>query len=296
MLRRFERLCHTLERPCVAFRRVTSLLPDLSSLMTIHRITFLLFGVGCGGLGPVGGRGPKCSQPTTDGQLLVSELDAYVRALPEAQRIAPEGGNREAWLEELIRAVAVEQVLEGSGGHPDANGQLRDRDHGAAGRSPASCRPQSCRSWFDGTAPSDDAIEARLQRDAGAAPRSHATTSAMSSCASTAPPMARRKQTVRRRAASILRRARQGEKTSPSWPGSTHSRAPPRRAAWWRINAPLLLEDTARRAIESLAEGEVSPIVESRTGLHIFRLERRLTPPAPGREQAAQRVRGHPSA
>ncbi len=53
------------------------------------------------------------------------------------------------------------------------------------------------------------------------------------------------------------------------------------------------LEETARRTIEALEEGEVSPVVETRTGLHVFRLERRITPlPPPAEQLAAQARRG----
>ncbi|MEM7356109.1 MAG: peptidylprolyl isomerase, partial [Acidobacteriota bacterium] len=54
---------------------------------------------------------------------------------------------------------------------------------------------------------------------------------------------------------------------------------------------PSRLDETTRRALAALAEGEVSPVVESRTGLHLFKLERRLTPPAPSREQLERQAR-----
>jgi len=54
---------------------------------------------------------------------------------------------------------------------------------------------------------------------------------------------------------------------------------------------PRDVDNVTARALLDLEEGEVSPVVETTTGLHIFKLERRIQSAPPSREEFEQRAR-----
>ncbi len=222
-----------------------------------------------------------------EGSLRLADLDTYVRALPEAKRIAPSETSREAWLEELLSALALERILE-------ANETVLDQL--------ASSENQTRRRWMiashladrvmqdlaGGIALDEDAIREHLA-ETEHGPRPRYDFRHVFFRLDRAEDQAER-QSVRRLATSITERARAGEDFAAL--ASEHSQS--KTAADGGLvenHRPERLDETTRQALAALAEGDVSPVVESRTGLHIFKLERRLHPQPPGQEQRERRAR-----
>ncbi len=255
--------------------------------MTTHSIPCFLVAVCCTTL--------ACSSPGADvlatcrdSELTISDLDAYVRALPEAQRIAPEGAGREAWTLELVRGLALARVLEESEAVRQrlASTETLARRRWAIAGLLATAVMQDL---VQHAATDDDAVQERLSAMALSQPQPRYNFRHIFFRLDRAVD-AKEELEARRLAATIERRARQGEDFAELARQYSQS-STAADGGLVQNQRPALLEEAARRAVEALAEGEVSPLVESRTGLHIFRLERKLTPQSPGREQLERQAR-----
>jgi parvulin-like peptidyl-prolyl isomerase len=247
----------------------------------------LLSLVACLGALACSGPPPEVIATFRGGELTLSDLDLYVRALPEARRLAPPDG-RDAWLEDLVHSLALERVLGASDGVRErlASPETAARRRWAIATLLAGA---VTRRLAEDAAPSEGAVAERLA--AAPEPRSEPLYNfrhvflRLDRAASAAEEAA-----VRDLARDVARRARAGEDFAEL--ARRHSQSVTAAAGGLVENQrPALLEESARRAIAALAEGEVSPVVETRTGLHVFRLERVLSPQGASLEQRRQRLR-----
>ena len=221
------------------------------------------------------------------GDLALADLDAYVRSLPEPQRVAPADLSRAAWLDELLRGLALERLLATSE---------------TVQKSLASAATRTRRRW---AIAGQLAAAVTLDLASTEAPDASEVAELPGEEAAVSPPPLydfrhvflrldraedeAGRQAVRRLAASIARRAQQGEDFAAL--AREHSQSSTAAGGGLVQGQRLaLLDESVRRALEPLAEGEVSPVVESRTGLHVLRLERRLAPRPEGRQRQRQRA------
>ncbi len=241
-------------------------------------------------LAACGGPGPDVLAGYRGGQITVGDLDAFIRALPERQRVAPEQTSREAWLEEQLHRAALQRILADSeiarqrladpGAEAWRRWQIAQRLAAAVTQElarDAAPDERAVAEWLDAPAAAADTVPRssfrhiffRLDRAAGDVER----------------------EAIRERAGAVARRARAGEDFAEL--ARRHSQSNDAASGGLAANQrPGDLEETVRRAVEALDEGEVSELVETRTGLHVFRLERRIYPRPASREQREQRARG----
>ena len=261
--------------------------------MPIRRITRVLIAASfvacCLVVAACGGRRSEVLATYAGGRLTVADFDAHVRALPEARRVAPEGAGREAWLEELLRALAMERVLADSDAVRErlASAETAARRRWAvAGLLAAEVIQELAR----GAGPTDDAVREQLSAMPVRDPQPRYNFRHVFLRLDRAADAVGERQ-VRRQAASIRRRAAQGEDFATL--ARQYSQSSTATVGGLVENQrPSRLEETARQALEELAEGEISPVVESRTGLHVFKLERKLIPPSPTHDKLEAQARG----
>ena len=221
------------------------------------------------------------------GSFTVSDLDAFVRALPEAQRIVPDATHPAAWLEDRARSLAVERVLEQSAAVQQqlvSSETLARRRWAIAGKV-ASAVMQNL---VAAARPTDAAVQARMSTLGNRRPQPVYDFRHIFLRLDRAAEVSG-ERAVRQLAAHVQHRAQQGEdfaELARQYSQSSTGLA----GGLVEKQRPAHLEAAVLEAIAKLAEGEVSPIVESRTGLHIFRLERKLTPQPWSREQRAAQV------
>ncbi len=221
---------------------------------------------------------------------MVAGLDAFIRRLPERQRVAPDQMSREAWLEEQLGRVAFQRILAGS---EIARQRLADPGAEAWRRWQIALRLAALvtEELARGAGPGEHALAERFE-DLPAAvdtvPRSsfRHIFFRLDRAAGEA-----EREAIRERARGVARRARAGEDFAEL--ARQFSQSSDAAIGGLVVNQrPGDLEETARVAIVALDEGEVSALVETRTGLHVFRLERRIHPKPASREQRQQRVSG----
>ncbi len=217
-----------------------------------------------------------------DGELRLADLDAFIRSLPEARRAAP-AASRETWLEDQLRALAAERLLEASSAVAEhlaspeielrrrwatvnlLSGEVTAQLAGAVEIAEGAVAERVA-SRGDGGEEGGELLSfrhvfLRLDRAGDAAER----------------------LAIEERGREIARRARAGEDFAEL--ARQHSESKDAADGGLVENQrPALLEATARQALEALEEGELSPLVATRTGLHLFRLERRLATPRVNRE------------
>ncbi len=218
--------------------------------------------------------GPETLATYRGGEIAVADLDRYVRSLPEGRRTVPTAG-RDAWLEGMIRSLAVERVLE-------AGDEVRTRL--------ASPENEARRRWAS-AALLASAVTAELARDAP--PTDEAVAEQIAALEQRQPvPLdtfrhiflrldraatAAEKSEVRRQGQELARRARAGEDFAELARQYSQS-ASAKDGGLVENQRPARLEATARQVVGALSEGEISDLVETRTGLHVFKLERRIIP------------------
>ncbi|MEE8523903.1 MAG: peptidylprolyl isomerase, partial [Thermoanaerobaculia bacterium] len=232
-------------------------------------------------------QGPQVLATYSRGELRVADLDRFVRALPERERLVPEGADREAWLEELLRRLASQRIVETGDGvgawlaGPEA--EARRRWAIAAALAAAVTRelapPKA----------EEEAVEARLTQLAGHRPEGRWNFRHIFFRLDRAQSESDRRA-IREHARSVREQARRDDDFSDLVRRNSQS-SDAADGGLVENQRPARLEKTARRALEELAEGEVSAVVETRTGLHLFKLERRLELPPPEAAQQRARVR-----
>ncbi len=216
--------------------------------------------------------------------LTVADLDAYLLAQGEAERQAPAGVGREDWLEGKLRRLALERVFTASGemaslaASPEVvAARERLRTHALASALLAELTRQA--------APPAEEVAAKAEELAGKSRTEPilnfqhvffrldrvATDRVATDRGSDA-------RAIRARAEAVAAEA-QGDDADFVALAREHSDSA--NAAGGGLVSGVRssdLDTASAGALTALAEGEVSGVVESRTGLHIFRLIRRLEP------------------
>lgn len=233
------------------------------------------------------GHDPQVLAIFAGGELTVADLDEFVRMLPEAQRLVPEGADRDAWLEELLKRLASQRVVE-TGGEVEA--WLAGPEAGARRRwATAAALATAVTGELAPAGPQEEAVEERLAQVSEHRPEPRWNFRHIFFRLDRAESEGDRRR-IRERARSVREAARRGSVFIELV--RAHSQSSDAADGGLVENQrPALLEETARRALAELAEGEVSAVVETRTGLHLFKLERRLELPPPEAAQQQARVR-----
>lgn len=228
---------------------------------------------------------------TSAPSLTLTDLDAHLLSLPEAERQIPPGVSPAEWMEAKLRRLAVERVLESSA---------------EMTRLKADPKTVARRLWLR-SAMLASALQRELAREAE--PTSEqvaARAEALAAEARNEPVLSfqhiyfrldlvktpRQRQSLRERAERVAALARTDADFSALV--REHSDSADAATGGLVVNTrPSDLDEESRRALEGLAENQVSPVIETRTGLHVFRLLRRLVPEPPSAQQltgAARRL------
>ncbi len=233
-----------------------------------------------------------CSRPTgmiasAGGQsLTVADLDAYLLSLPEPERRLPPGSEPGEWLEAKLRRLALERVL----GATEKMARLEASPETAARR------------FMLRTNTLISALVQDLAREA---------TPTEEEVAAKAQALAEQRSSeavlnfqhifwrtdrggdfaaLRARAAAVAAEAAAGADFTALV--RAHSESADAETGGMVQNARASdLEEESFRALAALAEGQVGPLIETRTGLHLLRLVRRLEPEPPHQAQLAAGAR-----
>lgn len=234
-----------------------------------------------------------CSKPppdtlaTVSSQVLtVADFDAHLLALPEAERQAPAGESREVWLEGKLRRLALERVLAASGEmaslatSPEVvAGREQMRSHALASALLAELAREA--------APAAEEVAAKAEEFAGKS-RNESVLNfqhVFFRLDRVATDRGGTRQAIRARAEAVAAEARAEDADFTALAREHSDSADADVGGMVSSVRPSDLDEASAAALAALAEGEVSGVVETRTGLHVFRLIRRLEPEPPSAAQ-----------
>lgn len=224
-----------------------------------------------------------------DHQLTISDLDSYLIALPESARQFPVGELAADVMEGHIRKLALQRILETS---PRAQELQSGFDlHGQAQWHRAVALVGLLAQELARAAePNRQELEARMDemRPALAGEPVMNFQHVYFRLDRSLTPGNR--EEIRQTATGVAELAAAGSDFTELV--RKHSDSAAAQSGGFVMNVrPSDLDEAASVAIRDLAEGDVSGVVETRTGLHIFRLIRRLAPlsPAPGQLESSAR-------
>ena len=208
--------------------------------------------------------------------LTIADLESYLLSFPEAERQVPPSDDAADWMEGKIRRLALERVLEAS----DEATQLREDPQNTVrqlwARSSTLVSALS-KEMIEGVTPSPSDIAERaaelVQKRKIEPLLSFQHIYFRLGLAKT--PLERAE--VRELADSVLADALQG--TDFPTLVRLHSGSSDATSGGLVTSVrPSDLDEASQKALADLSEDGLSPVIESRTGLHIFRLLRRLEP------------------
>ncbi len=224
-------------------------------------------------------RSPEALASFGSQTLTIADLDAYLLGLPEAERQVPAGTDSAAWMEQKIRRLALEKVLESS----EEAARLRTDSAMGARRLwlRSTVLVSAISKELAGAAtPGETEVKARVEelaRQRGDEPLLNFGHVYFRLDLAKTP---RERRDVRALAEAVAAEARAGADFSAL--ARQHSDSSDAAAGGLVMSArPSDLDEQSQQALGALAEDEVSAVIETRTGLHIFRLVRRLTPQPP---------------
>ena len=231
----------------------------------------------------------SCSRPpevlATLGEetLTVDDFDAYLLALPAAARQVPPGSDPAAWMEDQLRGLALEKVLEDEGemASPKASPEAAAR---RLWQRSSALVAALARELAGEAAPGDEEVAAMVEdlaRQRRGEPQLSFQHIFFRLDRAETP---RAEERLREKARAVAAEARAGA----DFPALVreHSESADAAGGGLVVNTrPSDLEEASAQALAALEEDEISGVVETRTGLHIFRLVRRLTPEPPSARQ-----------
>ena len=237
------------------------------------------------------GGSPETLATFEGGEVTSSQLAAHLLALPENHRRIPDGEQAsKAWIEEQIERLAVESILAAS---PEM-AQLLDSPDLEARRlwvRTAALQRALSRQLAAAIQPTGEEISQRVNELAESSTRQPVLNFSHLFLRLDSASSPRERQDRRQLAERLLAELHRGADFADL--ARRHSDSAGAASGGLVVNArPSDLEETSRAAIAALQEDQLSPVVETRTGLHIFRLLRRLQPQPIGAAQlntAAQR-------
>lgn len=228
----------------------------------------------------------SCSAPPAglarfgDQTLTVAELDSYLLALPESARQPASGQSREHWLEAHIRRLALERLFTASQEMAALAGDaevIESRQRRRAGALVAALTNDLAAS----VAPSPEEIERRAEQ---LAEKSHREPILNFQHIYFRLDLGGDGPAIRARARDVATAARAADADFAAL-AREHSDSANAASGGFVTNVRTSdLDPVTGQTLASLQEGAVSEVIESRSGLHVFRLIRRLqpepTPPA----------------
>jgi len=223
--------------------------------------------------------------------ITLGELDAFLLTLPERARQVEEGQSHEEWAEISLRRLAVQRVLMASEASRElaGSGEITAlRDSSKAKMLVEKLMAQLSEA-FPGERTEVAAIAGELAQRAETRTLFTFEHVFFRLDRSSSPGQARETRTV---AATVAAEAQAGADFQELVRRHSESADADRGGLLANV-ATADLEEESARVLASLAEGEISPVVETRTGLHIFRLVRRLEvdpPPLEKLELMARQV------
>lgn len=229
---------------------------------------------------------------TCNGQpITVADLDAFVLTLPEKARQVDEGESTEEWAEASLRRLGVERALMDTA----TARELAESTEIESLRTSGKVRLLVDQLMFQLAASYQPGPETLATITEDLAQRSDARTlytfeHIFFRLDRAATPDERHE--VRVRAEAVAAQARAGHDFAEL--ARLHSESTTAEKGGLLVNvARTDLNEETVEILNALEEGEVSPVVETRTGLHVFRLKRRLEvagPDAEHLEQLAQKI------
>ena len=208
--------------------------------------------------------------------LTIDDLTAHLLAQPpNARRIPPDTIPSE-WIEERLRRLAIETTLESS----EDMERLRSTPTSVSRRlwrHSAALASALSSELARAAEPEMEALKARAEELAAAARNEQILSFRHIFFRSDLATLPSEKQQVRRRAEEVATLAQSGVDFAAL--AREHSDSANAPTGGLVANArPSDLEARSREAVAVLDEGQVSPVIETRTGLHVFQLVRRLRP------------------
>ena len=226
-----------------------------------------------------------CSQPAevlaTLGEetLNVADLDAYLLTLPAAARQVPAGSDPAAWMEDRLRGLALDEVLGGS----EAMARLEADPEEASRRlwqRSAALVAALARELAREAVPDEEEVAAKTEELAATLRHQPQLNFQHIYFRLDRAATPRARERLRAKARAVAAEAQAGADFATL--AREHSESADAAGGGLVVNArPSDLEEVSARALAALEEDEVSGVVETRTGLHVFRLLRRLAPEPP---------------
>jgi len=223
------------------------------------------------------------------GQIKVTDLDQFLLSLPEGNRKVPDGTSHQEWMEVNLRRLAFERVL------------ARTDEARQAAAGPDFEARQTWRRISNLVT----ALTQVMAEEASVDEELLATRVAELAKRSATQPVLRFRhiffridragspaevEEIRELAEEVRSRALAGEDFAAL--ATAHSQSSTAAKGGLVQNArPSDLDPVSAEALEALAEGEVSPVVQTASGLHLFKLERRLEPEPPSAAQLEESAR-----
>lgn len=219
-----------------------------------------------------------CGQPADvlavfhGGSITTGDFDQYVASLPDSRRTIADGQSPEDWARSNLEQLAIERILGGSecAREAAASPEMEAfREWTRARLLAGKLTAQLDAAWQ----PNPDELAAEIERMQQQADirtlytfrHIYFRTDRASSSAEV--------EATRRRAQKVARLAQSG--TDFEELVREHSDSLDAQDGGLVGNAPAAaLDDTTAGILGSMSEGGISPVIETRTGLHIFRLER----------------------
>ncbi len=211
--------------------------------------------------------------------LTLSDLDSFLITHSEESRWAPTGADNRAWLEEKLRRLAVERLLLGS----EEMADLLAKPETRASRQILHLQRLNLALSHQlnlEIEPSEAEIAAKLEELPDADNREPIMDFQHIYFRTDRPDA----ETVKALAESVAAKAKTGEDFAALVRQYSHS-ANAKDGGLVRNVVPSNLDQTTQDVLAALEEGQISDLVESRTGLHIFRLIRRVKSQSAGESQ-----------
>lgn len=220
-----------------------------------------------------------------DAQISVADLDQYLLTLPESERQIPAGDRAGQHLEKHIRRLALVKILERADDDPNFDRSGREQWYRATALSELLSQNLAQTVELDPVVLQERVeVLAEQQRREPSLNFQHIYFQLRGLTPSEA-------DALRAEAHSVAREAANPDNDFSEL-ARTHSQSSNAASGGLVMNARASdLDSVSSGALAELAEGDVSGVIETRTGLHIFRLIRRLepAPEVPGRNLASAR-------
>lgn len=241
----------------------------------------ILFLIGCGGKPPVDNQ-----LLATFGQnkIFLKDLDQFLLGHSQDNRWAPQGDETQVWMEDKIRRLAVERILSQKEAMATllAEPETKARELMSRFQQLNAALTQELGKEL---LPPEDAINARIKQILASVPSEPIHDLQHIFIRTDKGDAVVKKQTAQ----DVWQRAKAGEDFTQLVRQYSASQGA-KEDGFIRNIYLSNLDKKVANALQGLEEGAISSLIESRTGLHIFRLVRRIEQPKPSEEKLKTRA------